>query len=49
MVKEKEAKDGRRNRCQIQAHLPPQEAISQERTIDELLDLQVDTNTRIRG
>ena len=46
VVKEKEEKDGRRNRYQIQAHLPLREAISRERTIGEVLDLLVDTNTR---
>ena len=46
VVKEKEEKDGRRNRYQIQAHLPLGETISGERTIGEVLDLLVDTNTR---
>lgn len=41
-------KDGRRNRYHIQAHLPLREATSQERTIGEVLDLLVDTNTRKR-
>jgi len=36
-------KDGRRNRYQVQAHLPLGEAIGRERTIGELLDLLVDT------
>ena len=45
VVKEK---DGRRNRYQIQAHLPLREAITQERTIGEVLDVLVDTNTRRR-
>ena len=45
VVKEK---DGRRNRYQIQAHLPLREAISQERTIGEVLDVLVETNTRTR-
>jgi DNA-binding IclR family transcriptional regulator len=49
VVKEKEEKDGRRNCYQIQAHLPLGEAISRERTIGEVLDLLVDTNTRTRG
>ena len=40
VVKEK---DGRRNRYQIQAHLPLREATTQERTIGEILDLLVDT------
>ena len=45
VVKEK---DGRRNRYQIQAHLPLREATTQERTIGEILDLLVDTSTRKR-
>jgi hypothetical protein len=45
LVKEK---DGRRNRYQIQAHLPLREAISQERAIREVLDVLVETNTRRR-
>jgi DNA-binding IclR family transcriptional regulator len=45
VVKEK---DGRRNRYQIQAHLPLREAISQERTIGEVLDVLIETNTRRR-
>jgi DNA-binding IclR family transcriptional regulator len=36
-------KDGRRNRYQIQVHLPMREA-SRERTIGEVLALLVDTN-----
>jgi DNA-binding IclR family transcriptional regulator len=48
VVKEKEEKDGRRNRYQIQAHLPLGEPTSRERTIGEVLDLLVDTNTRSR-
>ena len=42
VVKEK---DGRRNRYQIQAHLPLREALTQERTIGEVLDVLVETNT----
>jgi predicted transcriptional regulator len=34
-------KDGRRNRYQIQAHLPLREVITQERTIGEVLDVLV--------
>lgn len=34
-------KDGRRNRYDIQAHLPLRESISRERTIGEVLDLLV--------
>jgi DNA-binding MarR family transcriptional regulator len=45
VVKEK---DGRRNRYQIQAHLPLREAITRERTIGEVLNLLVDTGTRRR-
>jgi DNA-binding IclR family transcriptional regulator len=45
IVKEREEKDGRRNRYQIQTHLPLREAISRERTIGEVLDLLVDPNT----
>jgi DNA-binding IclR family transcriptional regulator len=45
VVKEK---DGRRNRYQVQAHLPLREAITQERTIGEVLDVLVETNTRTR-
>jgi DNA-binding IclR family transcriptional regulator len=36
-------KNGRRNRYQIQAHLPMRE-VSRERTIGEVLELLVDTN-----
>jgi DNA-binding IclR family transcriptional regulator len=46
VVKEK---DGRRNRYQIQAHLPLGESISRERTIGEVLSLLVDANARSRG
>jgi DNA-binding IclR family transcriptional regulator len=46
VVKEKE---GRRNRYQIQAHLPLREAMSRERTIGEVLDLLVGANTRKRA
>ena len=45
VVKEK---NGRRNRYQIQSHLPLRETISKERTIGEVLDLLVETNTRGR-
>jgi DNA-binding IclR family transcriptional regulator len=37
-------KDGRRNRYQIQAHLPLGESIGLERTVGEVLELLVDTN-----
>ncbi len=44
-------KDGRRNRYQVQAHLPLREAIGREPTIGQVLELLVDTNTskRARG
>ncbi len=38
-------KDGRRNRYQIQAHLPLPEPTSEERTIGEILALLAGTNT----
>ncbi len=37
-------KDGRRNRYQVQAHLPLREAIGREPTIGEVLELLVDSN-----
>ena len=37
-------KDGRRNRYQIQTHLPLGESMGRERTIGEVLELLVDTN-----
>ncbi len=43
MVKDK---DGRRNRYQIQSHLPLRGAITQERTIGEVLDVLVDSKHR---
>ncbi len=44
-------KDGRRNRYQVQAHLPLREAIGREPTIGQVLELLVETNTskRARG
>jgi DNA-binding IclR family transcriptional regulator len=42
-------KDGRRNRYQIQTHLPLRGAITQERTIGEVLDLLLNTSTRQRA
>ena len=42
-------KDGRRNRYQIQPHLPLREAITQERTIGEVLDVLVQSNRRGEG
>ena len=41
-------KEGRRNRYQIQAHLPLGEGIGRERTIGEVLDLLVDASTANR-
>jgi DNA-binding IclR family transcriptional regulator len=38
-------RNGRRNRYQIQAHLPMREAVSRERTIGEVLALLVGTTT----
>ena len=35
------AKDGRRNRYQIQGHLPLRESVARERTIGEVLDVLV--------
>jgi predicted transcriptional regulator len=43
VVKER---DGRRNRYQIQHHLPLRERDSRERTIGDLLGVLVDTNAR---
>ncbi len=37
-------KDGRRNRYQIQVHLPLRESIAREQTIGEVLEILVDTN-----
>jgi hypothetical protein len=45
VVKDKNT-DGRRNRYQIQTHLPLPEAIGRERTIGEVLEVLVDSNTR---
>ena len=41
-------KDGRRNRYQVQAHLPLREAMGREPTIGQVLELLVDTNTSKR-
>ena len=38
-------KDGRRNRYRIQAHLPLREAITQQRTIGEVLKVLVESDT----
>ena len=49
VVKDKDS-DARRNRYQIQAHLPLREAIGRERTIGEVLDVLVDKDARpVRG
>lgn len=45
VVKDKDT-DGRRNRYEIQAHLPLPEDIAGERTVGELLELLVDAATR---
>jgi hypothetical protein len=42
VVKEKDT-DGRRNRYQIQSHLPLPETIGRERTVGEVLDVLVDS------
>jgi hypothetical protein len=44
VVKDKDT-DGRRNRYQIQTHLPLPEAIGRERTIGEVLEAFVDSDT----
>jgi hypothetical protein len=46
VVKEK---DGRRNRYQIQAHLPLRDSISREPTIGEVLDLLVEPKSPAKG
>lgn len=38
-------KDGRRNRYEIQTHLPLREPVAQERTIGEVLDLLVEAGS----
>ncbi len=45
VVKDKDT-DGRRNRYQIQSHLPLPETIGRERTIGEVLDVLVDSTRR---
>jgi predicted ArsR family transcriptional regulator len=45
VVKQKDS-DGRRNRYQIQSHLPLRETIGRERTVGEILDVLVDSGTR---
>ena len=39
-------RDGRRNRYEIQHHLPIDETMGRKRTIGELVDLLADTKTR---
>jgi hypothetical protein len=39
-------KNGRRNRCQIQAHLPLPEPASQDRTVGDVLALLAGTDAR---
>ena len=46
VVKER---DGRRNRYHVQAHLPLPDAISQERTLGDLLELLVPAAATPRG
>ena len=41
-------KDGRRNRYQIQAHLPLPEPAQRERTVGEVLALLADTDARLQ-
>ncbi len=45
VVKEKD-NDGRRNRYQIQTHLPLPESLGRERTIGEVLDVLVDSTRK---
>ncbi|HTT93014.1 MAG TPA: MarR family winged helix-turn-helix transcriptional regulator [Acidimicrobiales bacterium] len=46
VVKAKDA-DGRRNRYQIQSHLPLPETIGRERTVGEVLDVLVDSTRKL--
>jgi DNA-binding IclR family transcriptional regulator len=46
LVKEK---DGRRNRYQIQGHMPLPGSVSREQTVGEVLDLLVNVNTHRRS
>jgi DNA-binding IclR family transcriptional regulator len=41
-------KEGRRNRYQVQEHLPLRESVGRERTIGEVLDLLVEAKPRRR-
>jgi MarR family len=45
VVKDKDT-DGRRNRYQIQSHLPLPETLGRERTLGEVLDVLVDSTRR---
>lgn len=40
------SKDGRRNRYEVQGHLPLRDAVTRERTIGEILSVLVDTPRR---
>jgi hypothetical protein len=42
-------KDGRRNRYQVQHHLPLREVMGRERSIGEVLEILVDTNVPERA
>ncbi|MDQ1364909.1 MAG: hypothetical protein QOF20_2621 [Acidimicrobiaceae bacterium] len=42
-------KEGRRNRYQIETHLPMPETVTQQRTIGEVLELLADTSTHRHG
>jgi predicted ArsR family transcriptional regulator len=42
-------KDGRRNRYQVQAHLPLPESTSRERTVGEILDLLAGRRDAVTG
>lgn len=46
VVKEK---DGRRNRYQIQGHLPLRDSVARERTIGEVLDVLVEASASATG
>ena len=41
-------KDGRRNRYEVQAHLPLPGAMSRERSIGEVLEILIDSSTTAR-
>ena len=41
-------KDGRRNRYEVQGHLPLRDAVSRERTIGEVLEVLVEPESRQR-